>query len=135
MKVLIKKTKQVEEVKDSYAVNYLIPQGLAVMVTDNLAKKLKQEEVENQQDLDEKKKRREQIAQEIEGKTFVLKTKANEEGQLYGSIGQIQVKKALKIKEKIVVKLKEPIKKTGKYTLEIRVGSFKAKIILEVVAW
>ena len=68
----------------------------------------------------------------IDGKKVIIKTKANDQGDLYGSVGKQQIKKALKIKRKINLSATSSIKSVGKYDMEVRIGKSKAKIVLEV---
>ena len=132
MKVLIKKTNKAEEVKDSYALNYLIPKGLAVMVTGNLQKKLDEKEAKNQEERNQEKANQEKIANKIDGKTFEIKEKMNDKGELYASIGEKQIKKIIGLKKGVFVKLNKPIKKMGKYSVQIKIGERKVKIELDV---
>ncbi|NMC35948.1 50S ribosomal protein L9 [Candidatus Beckwithbacteria bacterium] len=133
MQVLIKQTNQIEEVKDSYALNYLIPQGLAVMVTDKIKKQMAQkakQKVEQKKTEGDKQKK---LAQSFDGKTFKIKAIANEEGELYGSIDKKQIKKELKIKDSFEVEPADPIKELGSFSKTLVFGKAKATITLEVV--
>ncbi|NMB57412.1 50S ribosomal protein L9 [Candidatus Beckwithbacteria bacterium] len=134
MKVFIKKTKQIKEVKDGYALNFLFPKGLAEKVDDNLLDKLEEEKKNQQDKLEAQHLNQEKQAKQLEGKIYTIKTKANEKGELYGSIGEQNIKKALKIKDKIIIKLKEPIKKTGEYLIDLKIGVNKTQIKLKVIA-
>ncbi len=134
MKVLIKATNQVQEVKDSYAVNYLIPRGLAVQATDKVLETMAQEEAKKQADLAKRHARQELVARQLHDKTVTLKVKANTKGELFGGITKQQIEKALKTDENVEVILKEHIKRTGVYPLEVKIGSAKAWITVRVEA-
>jgi ribosomal protein L9 len=50
MKVLFKKDNKIGEVNDNYALNYLIPKGLAIKVTDKMQKEIAEKEEEKKED-------------------------------------------------------------------------------------
>jgi len=132
MKVLLLKTNQIQEVKDSYALNYLIPKGLAVVATERVEKELEQRIQKRQAQTQEKKTRRESIVKNLSGKIYTISAKATSEGHLYASIGNNQIKKLLKTKEPLEIISSESIKTIGKHEIDIRIGGYKAKIMLEV---
>jgi large subunit ribosomal protein L9 len=132
MKVLIKKTNEIKEVNDSYAVNYLIPKGLAVMATESVLSDLAQKDEARQKTYQEKQEELKILAKSLNGKKVTIKEKANAEGELFGSIQKQQVKKALNIKEKITVILPEPIKHVGTFPIELKVGKQSARIVLNI---
>jgi len=134
MKVVFKKTNTIEEVNDSYALNYLIPKGIAVKATDEILRQRAEESEEAKERSKEKQERQAETAKQLEGKTVTIKTKANEKGELYGSVGVQQIKKSLKIKDKVAVKLKEPIKHTGTYPITLKIGSSRVTITLTVAS-
>lgn len=132
MKVIIKKTNQVEEVNDSYAVNFLIPKGLAIKVTDKIQKELDEKQAEKDQERDKLSEKQNKIAKEIDDKEFVIKSKANDQGELYAGITEKQIKKLIGLKRGISVKMRNPIKKIGKYEIEVKIGESKVKINLVI---
>lgn len=134
MKVLFKKTKEIKEVNDSYAVNYLIPQGIAVAASSKVIKEEKDKNEARKKDYKEKQKRFEELAKKTEGKKAEINKKTNDKGDLFGSVGKQEIKKAFGIKDKISVILKEPIKRVGEYNLELKIGKNKVKVTLIVKA-
>lgn len=134
MKVLYKSTNKIEEVKDSYAINYLIPKGIAVMATSQILGQVEKKEQKKQAEFDQKLQKQGKLAVQLDGKEFVIKEKANDKGELYGSIGKQQIKKILKIKEPIDIKLPEPIKHVGNHPLDLKIGKNRVKITLIVEA-
>ncbi|MGI5827501.1 MAG: 50S ribosomal protein L9 [Patescibacteria group bacterium] len=134
MKVVLTKNNELTEVNDSYALNYLIPKGLAVKATETVLEDLAEKAQKKQEKLKEKDREQREVAQKIDGKTITIKTKANEEGELYGSIGKQQIKKALGYKQPIDVKLPEPIKHVGSYLINLKIGKNRAKITLKITA-
>ena len=111
------------DVKDGYAKNMLIPNGLAVFYTDKNYEvfKLKKDEIEKQNE--ENKSKAEELKSKIENKDLVLIENAGDDGKLYGSISGIKLAKFINQLFKIDtlkksnVFLKEPIKTIGKFTI------------------
>ncbi len=131
MKVLLRRNVQrlgqigeVVDVKNGYARNYLIPQGLAARPTKgNIAAV----EAEKQRYLEEVAHQREHLQQRataLEGKEITITARANEEGHLYGSVGPAQIVGALAEEgifiERNEVVLKDPIRKLDKYDVQIQ---------------
>ena len=84
------------EVKRGYAMNYLVPQGLATIATDHHKRmvekhreKLRQLELEKLGEL-------RQFAAEIAKQSLTIEANANDEGHLYGSVAQPEIVDALK---------------------------------------
>jgi len=128
----IGKIGDVREVKEGYAKNFLIPKKLAEAANQRKVQELsaKQKKEEKKKKSAEKNKQR--IASNINGKTLKLKLQADNTGTLYKKLTAryivSQLKKSgLDITEKELV-LNSPIKKTGEYTIELRMAGSKPKI-------
>jgi len=114
----------IKEVKNGYARNYLIPNGLAAQATSNeLLKIEKLKKIGEEQSLKESK-HWEEIAEALDGKIITLKMKAGETGQLYGSVTNSLIAKELAIlterkidRRKIV--LNEPLRALGEFDVLI----------------
>ena len=128
-------------VKNGYANNYLLPQGMAIIATPS-NKKIHAENLRQRARKDEKiRKDAETLQAALEGKTVTLKAKVGENGQLFGSINNIQVAEALKeqhnyeIDRKQIVVDGSKIKEVGTYKAQVNIfRDIKAEITLEVVA-
>jgi len=83
------------KVKPGYAVNYLIPQGYAILATES-AKKVHAENL-RQRAHKEAKIREEAaaLAASLEGKEVKIATKVSSTGKIFGSVNNIQVAEAL----------------------------------------
>ena len=87
---------EIKDIAEGYAMNFLLPQNLAVKATpENLAKLKK--------DLEKKTKVKEKeidqskvLADKIKGRKIEIKAKANKEGKLYAAVSEADVKAALK---------------------------------------
>lgn len=115
------------EVKDGYARNYLIPQGLAFVATEGNFKRL--EEIKRVKAKAEEKKRQDfsKIKEEIEKISVTVTAEAKDDEELYGTISEAQILKLLHSEgielEKDSLVLDEPIKKLGVYNLKVNIYS------------
>lgn len=129
------------KVKNGYANNYLLPQGLAVIATPS-NKKILAENL-RQRAFKEEKIRKDAETQQaaLNGKNVRLVAKVGENGQLFGAINTIQIAEALKeqhnydVDRKKIVVDGEKIKSVGEYTATVNIyREIKAELTLEVVA-
>ena len=114
---------QIKEVKDGFAMNYLLPRGLASNLTKhNLtmieAQSKKKERIKSEQEKDKIK-----LAKKLNGQVFEIKVKADETGSLYDKINKEDLIKYLldrgyAIGEKEIV-LENIIKKIGEYKIKL----------------
>ena len=130
---------EVKIVKAGYVRNYLIPKKLVKLATpanlnwlkaqgEALAKKKEKEGTETQN-----------LATLITKKDFKIEVKVGERGQLFESINKEKIVAILAEQnfetKKSQIQLEEPIKKLGKYEIELRLSpSTKVNIHLEVSA-
>ncbi len=125
----------VVSVKDGYARNYLIPQGIAVPATDGNKKRVA--EAKRLTEIREEKKIQESraLAAKIEQIPCTIPVKVGEEDKIFGSVSAQEIADFLKKEgfeiEKRHVDLEEPIKQLGVYTVTInlyRTVSAKLKV-------
>lgn len=128
-------------VKNGYANNYLLPQGMAIIATESNRKVL----AEN---IRQRARKEEKIRTEastlktaLDGKTVRVAVKVGENGQLFGAINNIMVADALKeqhnydVDRKKIVVDGNKIKEIGSYQVAVNVyRDIKAQVNLEVVA-
>tara|TARA_R110001592_G_scaffold307299_2_gene580551 strand:- start:53807 stop:54253 length:447 start_codon:yes stop_codon:yes gene_type:complete len=127
-------------VKAGYGVNFLIPQGVAVLATKSNKKIL----AENLKQQSHKAAKEKQEAQVIADKLTALKltigAKAGESGKIFGAVNTIQLADAIKAKgvelDRKVLKMKEDsIKNVGSYTATARLHrEITVEINFEVIA-
>lgn len=131
MKVLLKqdvakigKKGELLEVKEGYARNFLIPNGLAVEATGGTLKQLDEEKKAAERRKAKERDEAQALAAKIKGTTVTLKHKAGEEGRLFGSITSAEVSEALKQKgfeiDKKQVVVDDPIRLVGKYEVKVK---------------
>jgi len=131
MKVIFEKTKEVKDVPLGYAVNYLLPQGLAVIATAKKLKELKEEVVKVKTEKTEGKMKNRQLAERLDGKVVELKVVAGKSGKIHGSITKKEIAKELGVL-KTNIELDKPIKKVGEYEVGLKFGQVKAKVKIKV---
>ncbi len=115
---------EVVEVKDGYARNYLIPQGLAMAPTEANLKTIEAQKQAYLGELAREKAELEAQAKLLEGKEFTIIARANPEGQLYGSVGPAQIalvvaQEGIPIDARNIV-LDEPIQRLDKCQVTVR---------------
>ena len=129
------------KVKNGYANNYLLPQGMAILATP--ANRKMHEETLRQRAFKEAKIRQdaETLQAALNGKVVRLTAKVGENGQLFGSITNMQVSEALmaqhnyEVDRKKIVVDGEKIKGVGSYTAQVNIyREIAAELTLEVVA-
>ncbi len=131
MKVIIKDSGDVKKVSYGYAVNFLFPRGLAIPATNENLGKIERIKKEKEADKAKENKLKENKFNQLSGKKFIIKTKAGENGRLFGTITKKELAKTIKVDKKEIVLVK-PIKKIGLYEIELKSGSFKTSVKLEV---
>jgi large subunit ribosomal protein L9 len=129
------------KVKDGYARNYLLPQGLAVQATIPNKKMLAETIKQRAYKAEKIRKEAEFIAGKIEGLTLKIAQKASEKGTIFGSVNTIAVAQALKeqhdleVDRKKIILPAEHIKELGNYTAQINIHKdVKVTVNLEVIA-
>ncbi|HIP43358.1 MAG TPA: 50S ribosomal protein L9 [Aquifex aeolicus] len=111
-------------VKDGYAMNYLIPRGLALPATEGNIKHIQTILAQKERKLLREKKKAEEIAKKLEGVVVEVRKPAGEGGKLFGSVTAMDIVNALKEKG-IVIERKNvvfyhPIKEVGVFPVKIR---------------
>lgn len=115
------------EVKDGYGKNFLIAKGMAQVATNEAINKYKKEEKtkkEKEAALIEELK---QLENKLKNITLVLVRKTGANGSLYGAITKEEIAKAFKENHNIEIDkkeldLKNPIKSTGVYEIDLKLG-------------
>jgi len=115
---------QVVRVRRGYGRNYLLPQGIAVEATAaNVG------QIEAEKKLLARREARERTAAETalkgyDGTEITFERKASDEGKLFGSVTSLDIARELenlgKPLDRQQIRLKEPIKQVGEYTVPVR---------------
>ncbi|TSC70969.1 MAG: large subunit ribosomal protein L9 [Parcubacteria group bacterium Gr01-1014_46] len=146
MKVILLKDVQkvgrkydVKEVADGFALNLLIPRGLAKVATKDAV--LKIEEL-RANDLTNKKIQEELLIKNLEvikSLKVELKEKANEKGHLFAGVTKEmileEVKKVTKLNLNLDnIKLDKPIKETGEHKIVVEAMGKKAEFVVNIIS-
>ena len=113
------------KVKNGYALNYLIPKGLAVSATAS-AKKVHAEIIKQRAHKEAKLKEVAlAVAEKLKSVSLTIGAKTSSKGKIFGSVNTIQVAEALnaqgfEIDRKNITFREDIIKEIGKYTAKIK---------------
>ena len=117
---------EIVSVKRGYAMNYLMPQGLATIATDHHQRMVEKHKTKLQEIQNARLAGLREQADAIGRLSVTIEANANDEGHLYGSVGAIEIVNALKKSEFTItadqVRLKGPLKELGLYTVKIHLG-------------
>lgn len=119
----IGKKNELKNVSNGYARNFLFPKKLAKPATKRAI-----EELEKQKEIEEKKaeealKATQELVEKIDGQEIEVPMKLDEQGNLYGSVNEVEISKILKEKNfdvnKKQIKIPQPIKEIGEHPVTI----------------
>src|SRR6476661_7375176 len=110
-------------VKRGYALNYLLPQGLATVATNHHKRMVEKHRAKLQEIEKARLASLRQLADAIAKQSVTIEANANEEGHLYGSVNANEIAAALKAAGFHItndqVRLEGPLKELGLYTVKI----------------
>ena len=130
---------EVKEVATGYAHNFLFKKNLAEEATPANLKKLEAQKEEVRQEEAAELQAAKDLKVELEGKEVEIKTKAGEDGRLFGSVSSKQVVEAYQkqhdIKlDKRKLDMPEPFKSLGYHKVNIKLHhEFEAELKVHVV--
>lgn len=147
MKVILRKEHEklgavgaVVDVKDGYARNYLIPNGIAYPASSGSMRALEEEKKQMSRRHSKELKGSEKLAAELDKLSITLQMKVGEDEKLFGAVTSQMVADALKEKgfdlDKRIIELEEPIKALGIYTVSVKLpqnvtGKVKVWVVRE----
>lgn len=131
---------EIVKVKDGYAINYLIPQGYAVLATKSVIKQY--EETLRQRAHKEAKlvADAQELAAKVSSMLFKIAVKVSESGKTYGSVTTAQLADVLaaagiEADKKDLTILSDDVKALGTYDAELKIyKGVKAAFQFEVIA-
>ena len=115
---------EIVSVANGYGRNYLIPRGLAIPASEGSVK-----QAEHQKKVAEAIRRKQlsgaqKLAESLEGTAVSIRREAGEDEKLFGSVTNRDIAEALAAEgievDKRSIKLDEPIKSIGLYTVQVR---------------
>lgn len=128
----------VVKVKNGYARNYLIPNGLAAVATDASIRAVEVKRAKQIAKERELRQQAEELAKKIQGLALVHEAQVGEEGKLFGSVTSVQIQELLAQKgfkmDKKQIMVSQQIRKMGTYDIEVRpYTNVKAFVKLSIV--
>lgn len=118
----------VVEVRPGYAKNYLLPQGYATLATDHHKRMVERHKTRLAAIREKRLSGMRSLADALgkQSVTVEANVKDTQTGEIYGSVGQVEISKALRASDFVIspeqVRLKGPLKELGLYTVQVHVG-------------
>lgn len=123
----------VKDVSDGYALNFLIPQGLAEQATPDKVAAHQKHQKALEAESAAREKENEELAVRLNGAKFALQVRANERGHLYKALDPDSIINEIKkifgatIPPNAVI-INGSIKEIGEHHLTIKLGKSAAKV-------
>ncbi len=115
----------VKDISDGYALNFLIPQGLAVQATKEKIAEMEKRQKHDKESRDERNQKLIAQLKTLSGKKIVIRAKANKEGHLFKGVKREDVAERLSqecacfIDPMMILDLLGPIKDVGEYMVHV----------------
>lgn len=114
------------EVRRGYAVNFLLPQGLATVATEHHKRMVEKHRAKLAEIARERLAGLRSLLAELVRTSVTIEANANDEGHLYGSVGPVDIARSLKQQDLTVapeqIILQGPLKEVGLYTVQVRLA-------------
>lgn len=127
---------EIVRVKPGFARNFLLPQGLATVATEENKRLVEAHRQRQEEIARERLKQVQKLARDLGNYSATIEANANDEGHLYGSIVARDVSKTLKTAgfavEPDQVRLEGPLKELGMYTVKLQLHP---EVEAEVKVW
>jgi large subunit ribosomal protein L9 len=129
---------EIVEVKDGYARNFLIPQGIAREATPVVLRELEQKKLLQKRKEEKKLQRLQELKERLAKTSLTIALKTAREDKMYGAVTNIDIARALKEEgfeiDRHKILLEEPIKELGVYQIPIRLHpDIEAKVKVWIV--
>lgn len=131
---------EIKKVKDGYARNYLIPQGLAIHATEEAKKKVETEKANYLKEKEAKLKEIKKIKEKLEKLSLEIFVKTGVSGKVFGSVTAKDVASGIYKKSNIEIDKKDieietgAIHELGKFEVKVKLGEgVSANIKLKVL--
>ena len=115
----------VVEVSDGYARNFILPKKLGKEASAGNLSELKESQAKAARIAAEELEAAKQEAVKLEAQTVIIKVKIGENGKIFGAVSSKEIAEDLKTQTGMVVdkkkmKLEEPIKSLGTYSIPVK---------------
>lgn len=131
---------EIVSVAEGYGRNFILKKKLGIIPTAQDIAKYKSNQAKQESTAQEILLNLQNLQSRLDNYELTIIAKANREGYLFGAIKEIDILEPLnkefsQLLDKSMIKITSPIKKLGKYTIDIQLTStIKIKIILYVKA-
>jgi large subunit ribosomal protein L9 len=118
---------QIVEVSDGHASNFLIPKKFAQPATKDIQTKLAKESKEHHEKQVRELTKFQTLKAELEKRTFTVKVKTGDKGQIFGGIREKDIADVINDKmnaefDKHQLHIEHPIKQTGEHLINLKLG-------------
>jgi large subunit ribosomal protein L9 len=130
----------VVNVKDGYARNYLLPQGLASVPSESKIKAMAEEKARRNEQRNLVRKQLEKLAESVDGAVVEITANANDLGHLFGSVTERDIAEQLRLKgfeiKDVMVRMSHGhIKEVGTHEVSLKIAQdLKVGVQVRVVS-
>jgi large subunit ribosomal protein L9 len=131
---------EIVKVSDGYGRNFLIPQGLAQLATEQKSKEFAHQQAMIEHKKAKVRKAAEEVAAKLEGlEVKILRAVTGDDNRFHGSVTNANIADAISEKgvevDRRKIQLDKPIKELGDYDVEVHLGAdVKATVKVTVAA-
>lgn len=130
---------ETKEISDGYALNLLIPRGLAVAATPDVVKRIELEKSKLEGEMKLHNELLLKNLKELDGVTVTMTEKANDKGHLFAGVHKLEIIPAIQKQTRLQIDseniiLDKPIKEIGVHAIEVRAGNTSVKFNLDIKA-
>lgn len=130
----------IKDVADGYALNYLLPRGLARQGTKEAVATVEKRVAEERQSIKLHQEKMEAALKQLDGQKLIIHAKANERGNLFKSVKKDDIATAIFDSANVILDPRtielgvQAIKHTGEYAIHVAGEGIEASITLVIDA-
>lgn len=134
------KRDEIKEIADGYALNYLIPNGLAAQATKEKIVETEKRRLQAKKRSAEDEKKLVDALEKLTGKTIIIEAKANEQGHLFKGISKKDIAERIAretgaaVDMDMIEGVEHSTKQTGEYPIRISASGKEVSLTLVVKA-
>lgn len=126
-------------VKGGFALNHLLPNRKALVVTPNIRKRYAEQIKKRALEREQEKQLQSSLSTALGGKVVHIAARVSKTGKLYAAVSEAMIAEALKTEHATEVpadsvNIPKTIKSTGKHTVQLTVGTQTIDLAVEVKA-
>ncbi len=115
----------IQDVKDGYARNFLIPQGLARIATPGMIRQVEERQEAERRRINALEDEMRELGEQIDGIRLEIQARVGEQGRLFGSVTSSDIAEQLseiagQEIDRRKVELEAPIRQIGEFTVPVR---------------